>query len=141
MPVSKKIITNRPKFTKKRSSLDITPEVIVKASESQIKAFFDFLRTQGVVGLAVGLVLGGAVSIMVKSLVDNIIMPPLGLLLGSAEGLKGLTWIIGKTADGALAVLHYGIFLNDFINFVVIALVVYFIIHFLKVEKIDKKKS
>lgn len=141
MPESRKIVTKRPKSTNKKQPLDITPEVIVKAGESQIKAFLDFLRTQGVVGLAVGLVLGGAVSGMVKSLVDNIIMPPLGLLLGSAEGLKGLMWTIGETSDGVPAVLHYGVFLNDFINFAVIALVVYFIIHFLKVEKLDKKKK
>ena len=63
--------------------------------------FMEFIRTQGVIGLAVGLVLGGAVSVVVKSFVDNIIMPPLGLLLGSSDGLKGLVHFV--TADGAAA--------------------------------------
>lgn len=135
MPVSKKIVH------KAKEQLDVSPGTIVKAGESQVKAFFDFIRTQGVVGLAVGLVLGGAVSVMVKSLVDNVVMPPLGLLLGSAEGLKGLSWTVGETADGVPAVLSYGVFLNDFINFVVIALVVYLIVHLLRIEKLDKKKS
>jgi len=91
--------------------------------------------------LAVGLVLGGAVSVLVKSLVDNVVMPPLGLLLGSAEGLKGLVWKLGETNGGQPAILHYGTFLNDFINFAVIAVVVYFIIRLLRVEQFDKKKS
>lgn len=120
--------------------IDITPNGIIKNGESQVKAFFDFIRTQGVVGLAIGLVLGGAVSVAVKSLVDNVVMPPLGLLLGSAEGLKGLSWNMGKTSAGQDAILHYGIFLNDLFNFIVIALVVYLIVHLLRIEKIDKKK-
>ena len=100
----------------------------------------DFIRTQGVVGLAVGLVLGGAVSVLVKSLVDNVVMPPLGLLLGSAEGIKGLAWTMGNTSNGKPAVLQYGVFLNDFINFIVIALVIYALIRLLKVDQLDKKK-
>ena len=105
-----------------------------------MKDFLDFIRTQGVVGLAVGLVLGGATSILVKSLIDNVVMPPLGLLLGSAEGLNGLIWNIGTTG-GKTAVLHYGVFLNDLINFIVIAIVIYLIIKMLKFDKLDKKKS
>ena len=126
-------------MTKKR--VNITPVSIAKTSKSQIKAFLDFIRTQGVIGLAVGLVLGGAVGVLVKSLVDNIVMPPLGLLLGSAEGLKGLAWTLGKTGSGDPVVLHYGIFLNDFINFAVIALVIYLILRLLKIEQLDKKKD
>lgn len=118
-----------------------SPELIIKASESQLKGFMDFIRSQGVVGLAVGLVLGGAVTVVVKSLVDNIVMPPLGMLLGSAEGLKGLAVNMGQTANGEVAILHYGIFLNDLVNFIVIALVVYLIVKLLKVDNIDIKKK
>lgn len=102
--------------------------------------FMDFIRTQGVVGLAVALVLGGAVAVMVKSLIDNVLMPPLGFILGSAEGLKGLEMTLGK-AGGKQAVLHYGVFLNDLVNFIVIALVIYMIVHLLGLDKLDKKKS
>lgn len=118
-------------------SLD--PKKIVIVGRSQLKAFFNFIRTQGVVGLAVGLVLGGAVGVMVKSLVDNIIMPPLGMLLGSTEGLKGLSVVMGKTSGGTDAVLNYGIFLNDFVNFFVIAFVIYLLVSFLKFDRLDKK--
>lgn len=133
----KKIIKNAKKVATK---VDLNPVVFVKVGESQLKSFVEFIRTQGVVGLAIGLVLGGAVSILVKSLVDNLIMPPIGLLLGSAEGLKGLSLSIGNTSDGLPVILHYGVFLNDLINFLVIALVVYLIVNLFKIEKIDKKK-
>jgi len=48
---------------------------------------------------------------------------------------------LGKTSAGQDAVLHYGIFLNDLINFVVIAAVIYLIVHVLGFDKIDKKKE
>jgi large conductance mechanosensitive channel len=105
------------------------------------KGFMNFIREQGVVGLAVGLVLGGAVATVVKSLVDNVVMPPIGFLLGSADGLKGLSWTIGRTSNKD-AVLHYGAFLNDLLNFVIIAFVIYIVVHMLGVDKkFDKKKS
>lgn len=141
MSTSKKQLVSKSKIVKAAQQIDIRPITIVKAGGSQVKAFLDFIRTQGVVGLAIGLVLGGSVSVLVKSLVDDVVMPPLGLLLGSAEGLKGLSWTIGKTNSGQAAVLHYGVFLNDFINFVVIALVVYFIVKLLRFDKIDKLKQ
>lgn len=141
MPAPKKEIVTKPKVMKVAKKLKVAPSKITNVGGSQIRSFLDFIRTQGVVGLAVGLVLGGAVSVLVKSLIDNVIMPPLGLVLGSAEGLKGLTWTVGKTGGGQPAVLHYGVFLNDFINFVVIAMVIYFIISLLRFDRLDKKKE
>ena len=133
MPVSKKPISRKRKIVKD------APNTIVKVGESQMKGFLDFIRTQGVVGLAVGLVLGGAVGILVKSFVNNIIMPPIGLLLGSTQGLNGLVWTI--SVNGKEAVVAYGVFLNDFINFLVIALVIYYIIHLLRLDKLYKPKN
>jgi large conductance mechanosensitive channel len=119
----------------------VPAQALVTVGGGQVKGFLDFIRTQGVVGLAVGLVLGGAVSIVVKSLVDNVVMPPIGLLLGSGDGLKGLSWTIGEGKGGDPAVLQYGVFLNDLFNFLVIALVVYFVFHLLGLTKLDKKKD
>lgn len=119
----------------------VPTQTLVTVGGNQVKGFVDFIRTQGVVGLAVGLVLGGAVSILVKSLVDNVVMPPIGLLLGSADGLKGLSWTIGTNGAGEPAVIYYGTFLNDFINFIVIALVIYLVFHLLGLTKLDKKKA
>jgi large conductance mechanosensitive channel len=116
---------------------------VIQNTTDQVKNrfadFMEFIRSQGVVGLAVGLVLGGAVSLLVKSLVDNVVMPPLGFILGSAEGLKGLSWTMGNTSSGEPAILHYGVFVNDLINFLVIALVIYVIVRLLKFDKLDKK--
>lgn len=123
----------------KNVDINISEKALIKVGESQLKGFLDFIRTQGVVGLAVGLILGGSASVLVKSLVDNVVMPPLGLLLGSAEGIKGLSITLGKTALGVPTVLHYGVFLNDLVNFIIIALVVYVTIKLLKVDKLDKK--
>jgi len=110
-------------------------------AKNQLQGFGDFAREQGVVGLAVGLVIGAAVATLVNSLINNLIMPPLGFVLGSAEGLKGLTFSMGTTPNGQEAVIRYGAFLNDFINFVVIAFVVYYVVHGLGLDKkLDKKK-
>ena len=134
MPTTKKIILAETKH-------DVTPiEIIVHTGEEKVKGFVDFLRTQGVMGLAVGIVLGGAVTVLARSLIDNIIMPPLGLLLGSAQGLKGLSVTIGTVADGGKAVLYYGSFINDFINFLLIALVVYTLFNIFGLRNIDVKK-
>lgn len=125
----------------KTKKVFVPTQALVTVGGKQVKGFLDFIRTQGVVGLAVGLVLGGAVSILVKSLVDNVVMPPIGLLLGSADGLKGLTWTIGTNGEGQPAIIHYGVFLNDFINFIVIALVIYLVFNLLGLTKLDKKKE
>lgn len=114
---------------------------IATVGSTQVKGFLDFIRTQGVIGLAVGLVLGGAVGIVVKSLVDNVVMPPIGLLLGSGDGLKGLSLTIGHGDGNVPAIIHYGTFLNDVINFIVIALVIYLVFHLLGLTKLDKKKD
>lgn len=98
------------------------------------QGFIDFIKQQGVVGLAIGLVLGTTASALINSLINNVIMPPLGFILGSAEGLKGLTLNMGTTPAGEEAILYYGSFLNDLINFLVILLVVYFITKLFKVE-------
>ena len=141
MPTSKKSTVIKTETVETTKTTRVSPLYIVKAGESQLKAFLDFIRTQGVIGLAVGLVIGGAVSVLVKSLIDNVVMPPIGLLLGSAEGLKGLSLTLGNTSGGKPAVLQYGVFLNDFINFIVIAFVIYLLVSLLRVDQLDKKKS
>ena len=95
--------------------------------------FMQFIREQNIVGLAVGLVLGTHAGALVNSLVNNVFMPPIGLLLGSTKGLKGWTIALGDTG----AVLSLGAFLNDLINFVILAFVIYIVI---KALKLDVKK-
>ena len=100
-----------------------------------MKGFIDFIRKQGVVGLAVGFILGGAVSKVVASIVTDLINPLMGILLGSAGGLQELKIYIGS------AEILIGNFIATFIDFIVIALVVYFGVKVLKLDKLDKKED
>jgi len=96
--------------------------------------FFDFIRKQGVVGLAVGFILGGAVSKVVSAIVTDIINPTLGLALGAAGDLKTAAINIGS------AKILYGDLISVIIDFLVIAFVVYFGVKWLKLDKLDKKE-
>lgn len=100
-----------------------------------MRGFIDFVREQGVVGLAVGFILGGAVSKVVTALVTDIINPLLGVALGSTEGLKEASFSIGSAS------ILYGDLLSVFIDFIVIALVVYFGVKMLGLDKLDKAKA
>lgn len=95
----------------------------------------DFVREQGVVGLAVGFILGGAISKVVSSLVKDIINPILGIFLGVAGNLSSYSLKIGS------AEIMWGSFLSVLIDFLVIALVVYFGVKKLKLDRLDKKKE
>lgn len=114
-------------------------------SEEQSKTgfftgFMEFVREQGVVGFAIGFILGAASTTLVKSLVDNIIMPPVGILLGAAGGLKNLKLFLGAP-QGKEAYIQYGQFINDLIYFLILALVVYIVAKLLRLDRLDKKKS
>ena len=100
-----------------------------------MKGFMDFVREQGVVGLAVAFILGGAISDVMKSLVGDVINPVLGLILGNAEGLKEMSFMIGD------AKVMLGSFLSTLIDFIVVAFVVYYIFKKLGLDKMDKKKE
>lgn len=98
-----------------------------------MKGFIEFIRTQGVVGLAVGFILGGAVSKVVSALVTDIINPIIGVILGSAAGLQTAVLRIGKIH------ILWGDFISVAIDFLVVALVVYYGFKALKLDKLDKK--
>jgi len=99
-----------------------------------IQGFFDFIRKQGVVGLAVGFILGGSISRLVSAFVNDIVNPLLGLALGKVEGLKSASIRIGS------AEVRYGDFLGTLVDFIVIALVVYLGYKALGIEKAGEKK-
>jgi len=103
--------------------------------KKQAEGFRDFIKEQGVVGLAVGFILGGAVSKLVAAIVEDLINPIVGLILGSAEGLKTASIKLGS------ATILWGDLISVFIDFVVIALVVYFGVKWLKLDKLDKEKE
>ncbi len=100
-----------------------------------IQDFFDFIREQGVITLAIGFILGGAVTKVVNSLVEDIINPLLGPLLGATGSLETAVIKIGPVE------ILIGNFISVLIDFLVIALVVYFGVKILKLDRIDKKKE
>jgi large conductance mechanosensitive channel len=100
-----------------------------------MKGFIDFIREQGVVGLAVGFILGGAVSKVVSALVTDIINPVIGIALGSAKGLKTASFDFGAAS------ILYGDLISVIIDFVIVSLVVYFGVKMIGLDKLDKKKD
>ncbi|RIJ23883.1 large conductance mechanosensitive channel protein MscL [Henriciella barbarensis] len=99
------------------------------------KEFKEFAMKGNLVDLAVGFILGGAFSTIVKSLVNDIIMPPLGLVLGGVDfadlhhPLDGGTYESLEAANEAGApVIAYGLFINNVISFVIMALALFFVV-------------
>lgn len=105
----------------------------------QLKGFLDFIREQGVVGLAVGLAIGLAATDTVAKLVEGFINPIIALLVGSQEGLRAATWTveIGERS----AEFAWGAFVSSAIVLIATALVIYLIVHYAKLDKLDKKKK
>lgn len=103
-----------------------------------LQGFVDFVREQGVVGLSVGLILGIAAKSVVDSLVLNIFNPIIGMFTGG--GALGDKYMCLKEVGGVCSSkLGYGKLLSDLISFMIVALIVYFVVKKLKLDKIDKK--
>lgn len=104
-----------------------------------LKGFLEFVREQGVVGLAIGLAVGTQAAILVKDMVAAIIDPIIGLIIGNPDGLQAAKWdvtIAGREATFALGQLVYSI-----IVFMAVCAVIYLVVHGMKLDKLDKKKD
>ena len=105
-----------------------------------IREFKEFIQRGNVVDLAVGVVIGGAFGKIVASFVEDVLMPPIGLLLGGSDfsnlflNLSGKDFpsVAAAKAAGA-ATLNYGIFINNIIFFLIVAFAI-----FLMVKAINK---
>jgi len=106
---------------------------------SFLKEFRDFAMRGNVVDLAVGVIIGAAFGKIVSSLVANIIMPPLGLLIGGVD-FKQFKWVL-KPAQGETppVVMEYGIFLQNIFDFIIIAFAIFIAIKLM--NKLHKKKE
>ena len=100
-----------------------------------MKGFIEFIRTQGVIGLAIGFLLGGAVSKLVSSLVTDVINPIVSVILGPANDFTDLAIPLGEDP------VMVGQFMSNLLDFIIIAAVVYFVFKGLGLEKLDKKKE
>ncbi len=99
------------------------------------KEFKEFIMRGNVMDLAVGIVIGAAFGAIVNSLVKDIIMPPIGLLLGKINftdlfiNLSGTPYASLKAAqDAGAATINYGVFINTIINFIIVALAIFFVV-------------
>ncbi|HAS04647.1 MAG TPA: large conductance mechanosensitive channel protein MscL [Dehalococcoidia bacterium] len=114
-----------------------------------LSEFKDFIQRGNVMDMAVGVIIGIAFGAIVTSLVNDIIMPPVGLLLGNADfsdlyiNLSGTDYASLSDAKAAgAAVIAYGAFINTIINFLIIALAVFFMIRFVNnLGKLTKKEE
>ncbi len=100
-----------------------------------LKEFKEFAMKGNVVDLAVGLILGASFGGIVTSLVNDIIMPPIGLLLGKVNfsnlfiNLSATPYAALEEARAAGApTINYGLFINTVINFLIVAIVMFFIV-------------
>lgn len=100
-----------------------------------MRGFIEFIREQGVVGLAVGFILGGAVSKLVSAIVTDLINPMIGVAFAPVGGLKYASFSVGSVA------FLYGDLVSVAVDFLVIALVVYFGVKLLRLDRLDKKKA
>lgn len=90
--------------------------------------FKKFISRGSVVDLAVGVVVGGAFTAIVNSLVKDIIMPVIGLLFGGID-FTGLRYVITPaTADMPEAAIYYGNFIQNIVNFILISFVIFCVI-------------
>ncbi len=100
-----------------------------------LKEFKAFIMRGNVLDLAIAVIIGGAFGKIITSLVNDIIMPPIGLLLGNVDfanlfiNLSGQPYATLKAAQEAgAATINYGMFLNTVIDFVIVALVIFLVV-------------
>jgi large conductance mechanosensitive channel len=86
--------------------------------------FKEFAMKGNVVDMAVGVVIGAAFGRIISSLVENVIMPPLGMAL-SGVNFSDLATVIGTSPDGKPILLKYGLFLQALLDFLIIAFVLF----------------
>jgi large conductance mechanosensitive channel len=108
-----------------------------------LKEFRDFAARGNVIDLAVGVIIGAAFGKIVTSFVDDVIMPPIGLILGRVDfkdlfvALNGATYASLAEAKAAGApTLNYGLFFNTVVQFLIVAFVV-----FLLIRQINRLKT
>jgi large-conductance mechanosensitive channel len=134
--------------SKSKTAAERRKEAAAKAKEhattsanhvkGHIEGFTDFIRGQGVIGLAVGLAIGTAAGDTVRRLVEGFINPIVQFIVGSGDRLATATWhveLFGRSADFA-----WGAALSSFITLLATALVIYWLVNIFKLDKLDKKK-
>ena len=140
--------TTEPKKTtprKKAGFKDIVSTdatTVANLGKSKFSDFVNFVRQQGVIGLAVGLAIGAAAGASVKQIVDGLINPIVGFIIGGLN-LIDLKWVIVPvdTAGKGGLTISWGAIVSSLITLIATAFVVYAIVHYAKLDRLDKPKS
>ena len=105
-----------------------------------LNGFADFVREQGVVGLAVGLAVGASAGAAVKAIVDGFISPLVGFILGGTD-LSHLVWNTGLSRGGYELVFAWGDIANAIIVLLATAFVIYYLVRCLRLDRLDRKSE
>ena len=106
---------------------------------SFLKDFKEFAVKGNVIDMAVGIIIGGAFGKILSSFVNDIVMPPIGMMLGNAD-FKELAVILKPATDEAAQVsINYGIFINHLLDFLIIALSIFVAVRVMM--KLKKKEE
>ncbi len=136
--VKEKELTKAEVLKRVEAAKEQLDEIQPKRIKRHLNGFTDFVRKQGIVGLAVGLAIGTQASELVKNIVSSVITPVVDLLVGK-EGLSGLTWTVH--VRDRVGTFNFGLLIDSTIKFLAVALVIYLVIMGLKLDKLDKKKE
>ena len=101
-----------------------------------LKEFQDFAMKSNFIDMATGIIIGGAAGTVVKSLVSDIIMPPIGYLMGGVN-FSDMSYSLGEGFGGKEVVVKYGSFIDNMISFLIIMAAIFMLI---KVINTAKKK-
>ena len=93
-----------------------------------MQEFKTFAMRGNVVDLAVGVIIGGAFGAIVGSLVNDVLMPPIGVLLGGVDFSAIALTIKGATESAPAVTMKLGLFINTIINFVIVAFVIFMVV-------------
>jgi large conductance mechanosensitive channel len=122
-------------ITDKAAKLGSDVDSKARENMSLIKEFKEFAVKGNVVDMAVGIIIGGAFGKIVSSLVGDVILPPIGVLLGGMDFSKLAVTVKGTPGDPAAATLRYGMFINTVVDFLIVAFVIFMVIKALNTLK------
>ena len=107
-----------------------------------MKEFKEFAVKGNMIDMAVGIVIGGAFGKIIASLVTDVIMPPIGLLLGGVD-FSNLSIVLKEATESAEAVtLNYGVFINTVVDFTIIVFAIFVVIKAINsAKKKEEEKS
>ena len=106
-----------------------------------MKEFKEFAMRGNVVDMAIGIVIGASFGKIVTSLVNDVIMPPIGLLLDNVN-FSSLAWILKEpTADTKAVSIQYGLFINNVIDFLIVAFCIFMVVKAMNAMKRKDESS